>query len=43
MEFFTLTHDDIIGILPERDPNCHKGDCGKLLFIISAIAIAGVT
>ena len=41
MEFFTLTHDDIIGILPEHDPNCHKGDCGKLLLLCGSRGYTG--
>lgn len=41
MEYFSLTHDKVKGILPERSANCHKGDCGKLLLLCGSRGYTG--
>ena len=36
-----LNHRDILNILPDRDTNAHKGDCGKILLLCGARGYTG--
>ena len=36
-----LNHRDILNILPDRDQNAHKGDCGKILLLCGARGYTG--
>ena len=36
-----LTHTDVRNILPERDPNSHKGDYGKILLLCGSRGYTG--
>lgn len=36
-----LSHRDVLEILPDRDPNAHKGDCGRILLLCGAKGFAG--
>ena len=36
-----LNHRDVLNILPDRDQNAHKGDCGKTLLLCGAKGYTG--
>lgn len=36
-----LSHSDVLGILPDRDVNAHKGDCGKILLLCGSRGYTG--
>ena len=36
-----LSHEDILSILPDRDPNAHKGDFGKILLLCGSRGYTG--
>ena len=33
MDFIELQHSNVLRLLPDRDPNGHKGDFGKILLL----------
>lgn len=37
----TLTHQAVLNILPDRDPNAHKGDFGKILLLCGSRGYTG--
>lgn len=43
MEIRTLTHQEILNILPDRKPESHKGDFGKVLLICGSKGYTGAT
>ena len=42
MELRKLNHSDILQILPDRSPNSHKGDYGKILLLCGSRGYTGV-
>lgn len=41
MDFYNMSHDEILRILPERKSDCHKGDCGKVLLLCGSKGYTG--
>ncbi len=41
MEIQTLTHYDVLQCLPDRDPDAHKGDFGRLLLLCGSRGYTG--
>ena len=41
MDIHSLTHDDVNKILPERKPDSHKGDYGKILLLCGSEGYSG--
>ena len=41
MEIRTLNHEDVLEILPDRDPWAHKGDFGKILLLCGSRGYTG--
>ncbi len=41
MNIKQLTHDDVLSILPDRDPCAHKGDFGKILLLCGSRGYTG--
>lgn len=41
MEFKTLSHQQVLDILPDRDPWAHKGDFGKILLLCGSRGYTG--
>ncbi len=41
MEFKCLSHQDVLNILPDRDPWAHKGDFGKILLLCGSRGYTG--
>ncbi len=38
---FLVEQSDIKSLFPERHPNCHKGDCGRVLVIAGSLGMTG--
>ena len=36
-----LTHEDVLAILPDRDPEAHKGKFGKILLLCGSVGFTG--
>lgn len=41
MHWDSLTHEDVLEILPDRDPRGHKGDYGKILLLCGSVGYTG--
>ena len=41
MDIRELTHSDVLSILPDRDPDAHKGDFGKILLLCGSRGYTG--
>lgn len=41
MDFIELQHSDVLRLLPDRDPNGHKGDFGKILLLCGSRGFTG--
>ena len=41
MDIRTLSREDVFSILPDRDPNAHKGDFGKILLLCGSKGYTG--
>lgn len=41
MQYKELTHEDILNILPDRNPLAHKGDFGKILLLCGSYGYTG--
>lgn len=41
MEERVLTHEAVIGLLPDRHPKCHKGDFGRVLLLCGSRGYTG--
>ena len=41
MDVKILTHGDVLSLLPDRQENAHKGDCGKLLLLCGSRGFTG--
>ena len=41
MNSFKLEHDDVLSLLPERELNIHKGNCGKILLLCGSRGFTG--
>lgn len=41
MSFKELSHADVMSLLPDRDPDSHKGDYGKVLLLCGSIGYTG--
>ena len=41
MEIKKLSHQDVLNILPDRQPNTHKGDYGKVLLLCGSLGYTG--
>ncbi|MBQ8238658.1 MAG: NAD(P)H-hydrate dehydratase [Oscillospiraceae bacterium] len=41
MEYFTLDHEKVLSILPDRDPFAHKGKFGKILLLCGSRGYTG--
>ena len=41
MEIYKLNHEDVLSLLPDRDPNGHKGTFGKILLLCGSRSYTG--
>ena len=41
MDFIELQHSDVLRLVPDRDPNGHKGDFGKILLLCGSRGFTG--
>lgn len=41
MDIQKLDHNTVLSILPDRAPDCHKGDCGKVLLLCGSRGYTG--
>ena len=41
MDAIKLTHEDVLAILPDRDPMAHKGNFGKILLLCGSVGFTG--
>lgn len=41
MKTLSLTHEDVLSLLPDREPNAHKGDFGKILLLCGSVGFTG--
>lgn len=41
MEIMQLRHEDVLNLLPDRDPNAHKGDFGRVLLLCGSRCYTG--
>lgn len=42
MDVQKLNHNSVLSLLPNRAPDCHKGDCGKVLLLCGSRGYTGV-
>lgn len=43
MDIQKLDHTSVLSLLPDRAPDCHKGDCGKVLLLCGSRGYTGAT
>lgn len=41
MQIQTLSHEDVLAILPDRKPDSHKGDYGRILLLCGSVGYTG--
>lgn len=41
MDTIKLSHEDVLSILPDRKPDCHKGDFGRILLLCGSRGYTG--
>lgn len=41
MDILTLSHEEVYSILPDRQPDTHKGDYGKILLLCGSVGYTG--
>lgn len=41
MKTLSLTHEDVRNLLPDRNPNAHKGDFGRILLLCGSVGFTG--